>query len=128
MIPKISAFLMCLLMSTPKLQCWMLQRVLQTAAEMKYPIQSRSTFPGATWEEKGVEFARTWKEMTERLYTLDQMLGLLEATRSVYRSDFTSAGTQLKFLLALTWSRNDLQPTGFHTSICISLNVESSYP
>lgn len=85
-------------------------------------------FPRGHFEERGVEFVRTWKEMSTRLYGLDRMLGLEEAARRVYRSDFTSAGTQSKFLLALTWSRNDLQPTGFHTSVCISLNEESSHP
>lgn len=33
-------------------------------------------FPRGHFGERGVEFVRTWKEMSERLYGLDRMLGL----------------------------------------------------
>lgn len=33
-------------------------------------------FPRGHFRERGVEFVRTWKEMSERLYGLDRMLGL----------------------------------------------------
>lgn len=33
-------------------------------------------FPRGHFGERGVEFVRTWKEMSERLYRLDRMLGL----------------------------------------------------
>lgn len=121
MAPKLSGFLMWLLMSVPKLQRWMLQRVVQTAVEMKNSIQSSSSFPGATLgkeEENLSGLGRKWaggcrdwigcwdcKRQQEESTDLNSLLQARNRNSSLYWNGVEMICSQVDFILqsAFPW-------------------------